>query len=67
MTEHLKIGDVVQLRSGGPKMTVVWIDMNVPEHPTVGCSWFDDQGKEHKGDWPLPSLIKFPPESIDTA
>lgn len=37
MTEELKKGDVVQLKSGGPKMTVE--DPNTHEG-RVGCAWF---------------------------
>ena len=38
MTEEFKVGDIVQLRSGGPDMTV----LAVPVHPTdkYRCQWF---------------------------
>ena len=36
MTETFRPGDVVKLKSGGPKMTVTFID---PEGH-VGCAWF---------------------------
>ena len=35
----IKPGDVVQLKSGGPKMTVESID----EHFGAKCSWFNGQ------------------------
>lgn len=67
MTERFKAGDVVQLKSGGPKMTVSWIDTDVTGDPVVHCSWFDATGNEHTGNWPVPSLIKMPPESLEQA
>lgn len=41
-TEHLAIGDVVQLKSGGPTMTVVadFTDL------TYRCSWFAGKKNE---------------------
>ncbi len=42
MTEFTK-GDVVRLKSGGPKMTVV----AEPEGAIVQCTWFDRNGKRH--------------------
>ena len=38
MTEEFRVGDIVQLRSGGPEMTV----QAVPVHPTDNyrCQWF---------------------------
>ena len=38
----IKAGDVVQLKSGGPKMTVEWL-----ENEEANCVWFE-QGKEGK-------------------
>ena len=34
---RIKIGDVVRLKSGGPKMTVQWL---YPTDEAVRCSWF---------------------------
>jgi uncharacterized protein YodC (DUF2158 family) len=33
-----KAGDVVKLKSGGPKMTVDFIDLDIEK---VGCTWFE--------------------------
>lgn len=38
------MGDVVQLKSGGPKMTV----NSVTQHG-IGCTWFVEAGKEWTG------------------
>lgn len=35
--EDLKIGDVVKLKSGGPIMTIQWIN---EEDDSAKCSWF---------------------------
>ena len=46
MSDVLNPGDVVQLKSGGPKMTVVSIYEHEGEsHAT--CEWFDDNDKPH--------------------
>ena len=34
--EQFKAGDVVRIKSGGPKMTVLWVD----EH-TANCMWYN--------------------------
>jgi uncharacterized protein YodC (DUF2158 family) len=47
-----KEGDVVTLKSGGPKMTVFKIDS-----VDVWCEWFD--GNEHKRDYFTNSVLKI--------
>lgn len=42
MVDNLVSGDVVQLKSGGPKMTVKWV-----QEGEAYCEWFDN--KETKG------------------
>ena len=50
-----KIGDVVQLQSGGPKMTVA----NTKSNPAgILCTWFD--GSEVKSS-------RFPQEALQSA
>jgi uncharacterized protein YodC (DUF2158 family) len=39
MAQTLKVGDVVELKSGGPKMTVVEIGTG-PSAGTIWCKWF---------------------------
>jgi uncharacterized protein YodC (DUF2158 family) len=43
MTKKFKAGDIVQLKSGGPKMTVRFYDQNFggSESDDVLCEWFD--------------------------
>ncbi len=43
--ETYKIGDIVQLKSGGPKMTVDTIP-KLPTHNHYGCTWFAGAKKE---------------------
>ncbi|WP_071795676.1 YodC family protein [Natronohydrobacter thiooxidans] len=50
--ESLAAGDVVQLKSGGPLMTINWI-----EDGAAYCEWFD--GKKNAGSsFPITSLTK---------
>ena len=42
MTDQIVAVDVVRLRSGGPQMTVVAVDVaEITEELTVWCEWFD--------------------------
>ena len=47
-----KPGDVVQLNSGGPKMTVV----AVLSDKTMRCVWFSDDGRADGGLFPQIAL-----------
>jgi uncharacterized protein YodC (DUF2158 family) len=54
MSEEIKEGDVVVLKSGGPKMTVT----SVGDHygtPTGWCAWFDGK-KQCNGTFNLMAL-----------
>ncbi len=42
MAQTFKVGDVVELKSGGPAMAVATVD-NPPG--TVWCQWFDGKKK----------------------
>jgi len=45
MADEIKVGDVVQLKSGGPRMTVSWVS-DESGTLTAGCTWFvKDQEK----------------------
>ena len=50
-----KSGDVVALKSGGPTMTVDWVDTQVGV-TTVYCVWFDN--KELKKEGFQPAALK---------
>ena len=39
--ENFKEGDVVQLKSGGPIMTVRWAGNSSTEENVVHCEWFE--------------------------
>lgn len=55
MIKEFKPGDVVRLKSGGPKMAVSMIyAMN---DTPVGCVWFDTDGKLQSGRFPYPILM----------
>jgi uncharacterized protein YodC (DUF2158 family) len=53
MANQFKVGDVVQLKSGGPKMTVTVIRAD-----GLDCTWFEGV-KQHEGNFP-PDALKFP-------
>lgn len=42
MDNAIKPGDVVQLKSGGPEMTVSYLDDN-----EAYCEWFDSKEEPH--------------------
>ena len=45
MDQAFKPGDVVQLNSGGPRMTVVAVQSD----GTLRCIWFHEDGKHDNG------------------
>ena len=59
MTEiPFKPTDVVQVRSGGPRMTVTQVGERLGE-PTVWCVWFDGV-KKHEGTF-SPAALRIVP------
>jgi uncharacterized protein YodC (DUF2158 family) len=40
----MKIGDCVQLKTGGCVMTINWVGV-----ATIGCVWFDESQILHRG------------------
>lgn len=51
------IGDVVRLKSGGPKMTILKL-----MDDTISCQWFDRNGKVHTGNFQTAMLDAFIPK-----
>ena len=49
-------GDIVRLKSGGPKMTVL-----ESGGEQVQCKWFDRNGKMHTDSFPTAMLDEFKP------
>jgi uncharacterized protein YodC (DUF2158 family) len=59
MADEIKVGDTVQLKSGGPKMTVSQVD--TPQYKSAlhaWCDWFEGTKAIH-GDFPLTSLKRL--------
>jgi uncharacterized protein YodC (DUF2158 family) len=57
---EIKKGDTVMLKSGGPVMTVQWID----EYGGAMCSWFDGNTPHH-GKYSSDSLKVVNPEDYE--
>lgn len=55
---QFSVGDVVRLKSGGPKMTVVESD----KQDGLLCQWFDRNGKLHKDTFAVAMLDAFIPQ-----
>jgi uncharacterized protein YodC (DUF2158 family) len=60
MNEEWKVGDTVQLKSGGPVMTIT----SIGESGMMGsgpihayCTWFDGKNVKN-GEFPLPAVEK---------
>lgn len=58
---EFKAGDVVQLKSGGPKMTISKVQTE-PDGMYANCDWFEGT-KPNTGYFPLLSL-KYPDEPV---
>jgi uncharacterized protein YodC (DUF2158 family) len=52
----VKIGDVVRLLSGGPKMTVVRVPGIYDDYQEITCSWFADNNTVMRRSFPRASL-----------
>ncbi len=65
MTAQITPGDVVRLKSGGPKMVAVAVDVaEITEELSVWCEWFDDDEKvARRAEFSIIALEKVvPPE-----
>ena len=52
MSDNFKAGDTVRLKSGGPLMTISYVNQS---NDFVGCEWFDDKNLK-SGDFRRTSL-----------
>jgi uncharacterized protein YodC (DUF2158 family) len=57
MADDFRIGDVVQLKSGGPKMTVEQIGDQGERRLMIRCGWFEGDARKH-GSFPPAALKK---------
>lgn len=58
MAEELKVGDVVELKSGGPPMTIEDIGRyNYSDVPAAKCVWFEGK-KRHEDVFQIATLQK---------
>ena len=55
MANSFKVGDVVQLKSGGPIMTV---SSEAGNRGEVGCTWFDKDDPKSR-DFPAETLALY--------
>lgn len=54
-------GDVVRMKSGGPRMTVAAIGISrINNEPYVECVWFETHENKH-----VPSSAKFSPSILE--
>jgi uncharacterized protein YodC (DUF2158 family) len=51
--EPLRPGDVVELKSGGPRMTITSI-----RNDEANVAWFDDEGEQHETGFKVVALRK---------
>lgn len=62
MAEGIVPGDVVRLKSGGPKMTVVAVDVaEITEELSVWCEWFDEDKVAKSATFSMIAVEKWPP------
>ena len=52
MADQIRDGSVVQLKSGGPIMTVI----KVKDDGSAICTWFDGSGKRGDAAYPIAAL-----------
>ncbi|MEE9346873.1 MAG: DUF2158 domain-containing protein [Robiginitomaculum sp.] len=57
MSQLIK-GEVVRLKSGGPKMTL----LQEAQDGKIKCQWFDRNGKMHTAEFDVAMVEKFVPK-----
>ena len=60
MAHDFQIGDVVEMKSGGPQMTVKKIGDD-----GVECVWFDEKKRVQQSDVFDPATLQRPPNPFD--
>jgi uncharacterized protein YodC (DUF2158 family) len=64
MTHDFKKGDVVRLKSGGPRMTVAELGEGaIHGQSLVSCTWFDERNNPHSQAFDPDVLEIAPPRS----
>ena len=67
----MKVGDVVRLKAGGPRMTVTGVDEVEEGAPaTVDTTWFDcvlPATADNMQAWSGPNEGNFPVDALETA
>lgn len=59
MSNKLSVGDVVQLKSGGPDMTVTGVvEHGMPPVVELSCAWFIEGDDARYGRFPPEALVK---------
>ncbi len=58
MTEEIKAGDVVELRSGGPPMSVELVESGIAH-----CAWIDPKGNAKHVEFNVAALKAVDPEA----
>jgi len=66
MPNTFQTGEVVQLKSGGPKMTVTYVGADAVGQPSADCTWFDGT-KQMQGTFPQDALEIAKPGKIGRA
>jgi uncharacterized protein YodC (DUF2158 family) len=56
MTEAIKAGDLVRLKSGGPKMTVNLVSNAKLGMALVWCEWFNSENESKRGTFALDAV-----------
>jgi uncharacterized protein YodC (DUF2158 family) len=67
LMRSFKVGDVVQLKSGGPKMTVVLVGGGSDsQHRLIECRWFTSEMRPERAAFPEEALA-LPLAGIEAA
>lgn len=61
--EKFEVGDIAQLKSGGPQMTVIAVYNDDDDEPSARCAWFSSGGKDMESLFPLQALNNITSEA----